>query len=573
MKRKRYSLLLFFCFIPFFVSADLFDTQTNEARVQVFELNLNEKVSQDPASLSSEERTLFENAYNITPETFYKANQQGLISDEEKSLGNIFTATRAVIAPETITDADKKRIESDYGVPYNAWLQSTDSQRTHFKQTADQNLLDSIISVNSVVDKLSNDPNSLSDEESQYLQKKLGVSPSEFSNLSQEEQEILIEEKRLERAGQFRENVINNLPESTNVTNIKPQPFGYTPLPGTDIPGLTDSVTGNSFSSILSSAYEFLIGFAAVLAVVMIFYAGFRYTTTSSSDAKSEAKARILAAIGGLLLALSSWLILNTIDSDLVGADLIFSEFNQGKIEFELMTREGFEAYRDRYNLALTYSEYQQTGSLSGGATEAGFGGLSGNYSSYGTSGARFDLKNTYYYVAYESDYPGGARHTVKKNGGGDFGKVSHSFCVNLDIEGTGILKNGVTINFAREGAGTQGQCTGTTRHYYEEVGPSAPFGYGNVGKNPLRPFRSAAVDNSIIPKKSILFIPQTKGMQLPNGGTHDGYWVADDTGSRIRQNNIDLFIGKKSNASYLHTQGIKGDKIQELEAYIVGRE
>jgi 3D (Asp-Asp-Asp) domain-containing protein len=55
---------------------------------------------------------------------------------------------------------------------------------------------------------------------------------------------------------------------------------------------------------------------------------------------------------------------------------------------------------------------------------------------------------------------------------------------------------------------------------------------------------RTAAVDKTLIPKGSILYIPQTVGLKMPDGSVHDGYWYASDTGGAIKGKRIDLFTG-----------------------------
>jgi 3D (Asp-Asp-Asp) domain-containing protein len=55
---------------------------------------------------------------------------------------------------------------------------------------------------------------------------------------------------------------------------------------------------------------------------------------------------------------------------------------------------------------------------------------------------------------------------------------------------------------------------------------------------------RTAAVDVSLIPKRTLLFIKETVGLQMPDGSIHDGYWYASDTGGAIKGPRIDLFTG-----------------------------
>lgn len=56
---------------------------------------------------------------------------------------------------------------------------------------------------------------------------------------------------------------------------------------------------------------------------------------------------------------------------------------------------------------------------------------------------------------------------------------------------------------------------------------------------------RTAAVDKTLIPKRSILFIKETVGMKMPDGSIHDGYWYASDVGGAIKGKRIDLYTGK----------------------------
>jgi 3D (Asp-Asp-Asp) domain-containing protein len=56
---------------------------------------------------------------------------------------------------------------------------------------------------------------------------------------------------------------------------------------------------------------------------------------------------------------------------------------------------------------------------------------------------------------------------------------------------------------------------------------------------------RTAAVDRTLIPRRTVLFIKETVGLPLPGGGVHDGYWYASDVGGAIKGERIDLFTGK----------------------------
>ncbi|WP_369059108.1 3D domain-containing protein [Caulobacter sp. 73W] len=55
---------------------------------------------------------------------------------------------------------------------------------------------------------------------------------------------------------------------------------------------------------------------------------------------------------------------------------------------------------------------------------------------------------------------------------------------------------------------------------------------------------RTAAIDSKLIPRRTVLFIKETVGLPMPDGGMHDGYWYASDVGGAIKGERIDLFTG-----------------------------
>jgi 3D (Asp-Asp-Asp) domain-containing protein len=60
----------------------------------------------------------------------------------------------------------------------------------------------------------------------------------------------------------------------------------------------------------------------------------------------------------------------------------------------------------------------------------------------------------------------------------------------------------------------------------------------------PVSPMRTVATDQALVARHSIIFIKETVGMPLPDGGAHDGYWYVSDVGGAIRGDRIDLFTG-----------------------------
>lgn len=82
---------------------------------------------------------------------------------------------------------------------------------------------------------------------------------------------------------------------------------------------------GTNFSVYVKGLFALLIGIAAVLAVIMIVIGGVEYMSTDAVSGKSEGKDKITQALYGLFLAIACWLILYTINPNLLNFDVINS--------------------------------------------------------------------------------------------------------------------------------------------------------------------------------------------------------------------------------------------------------
>ncbi len=90
----------------------------------------------------------------------------------------------------------------------------------------------------------------------------------------------------------------------------------YTPLEPTAFGGnLTASTTLGQF---LSEAFQFGLAIAAALAVIMIVWGGVEIMLSESPMGKTNGKEKVWNAIWGLVLALVSWLILYTINPEIL---------------------------------------------------------------------------------------------------------------------------------------------------------------------------------------------------------------------------------------------------------------
>lgn len=111
------------------------------------------------------------------------------------------------------------------------------------------------------------------------------------------------------------------------------------------IPGISEVNPANTdLGDYLNIIIKFAIGFAGALAVIMMVLGGIQYMSTDALSGKSEGRERITYALGGLLLALASYLILNTINPNLInlhleirGVEVVVLPPVNDPFEFELL--------------------------------------------------------------------------------------------------------------------------------------------------------------------------------------------------------------------------------------------
>ncbi len=83
-----------------------------------------------------------------------------------------------------------------------------------------------------------------------------------------------------------------------------------------------DPAQPNNLSVYLNIMIRLFIGICAVLAVIMIVVGGLQYMTNELISSKEQGKERIMNAIYGLILALGAYMLLYTINPDLLKTDL-----------------------------------------------------------------------------------------------------------------------------------------------------------------------------------------------------------------------------------------------------------
>lgn len=140
----------------------------------------------------------------------------------------------------------------------------------------------------------------------------------------------------------------------------------------------------------------------------------------------------------------------------------------------------------------------------------------------------------TFYWLIDESSsrYSKGKENAVLRDVHGNvIAKTRRQFKLDLVREGSGWLRDGRTVMF-------QKKVGGESRFRIT----SSKYGLSSNGC-PLVPFRTIAVDPHFIKIGSRVYLPQLKGMVLPDGTVHDGMFIAADRG-HFSGKHLDFFIG-----------------------------
>jgi 3D (Asp-Asp-Asp) domain-containing protein len=151
-------------------------------------------------------------------------------------------------------------------------------------------------------------------------------------------------------------------------------------------------------------------------------------------------------------------------------------------------------------------------------------------------------FKLTYYYIAVQSDYSGAADTAMYARDGSVLATMPLKFVKASRLEGTGKLSDGRALNWA-------GKCAYSEYGCFTVLDSKYSNGRGASGRG-LSPYKSIAVDPSVVPLGTRVYIPELAGKTMPDGSVHDGWVQADDTGGAILGNHIDFFV--QDRAAYL---------------------
>lgn len=154
--------------------------------------------------------------------------------------------------------------------------------------------------------------------------------------------------------------------------------------------------------------------------------------------------------------------------------------------------------------------------------------------------------RNTYY--DFPTEAPGPKEATIYDATCKPIAQVTQAFHDSVCVQGSGRLGSGATVSFAKRGCECAAVCPRTGQKVcFEALDPARfPSGRGATGR-PITPLRSVAVDSTVIPLGTVLFVPEFVGLPRGDGTPHDGCFIAEDRGLKVVGRQIDVFTGDPS--------------------------
>jgi 3D (Asp-Asp-Asp) domain-containing protein len=155
-------------------------------------------------------------------------------------------------------------------------------------------------------------------------------------------------------------------------------------------------------------------------------------------------------------------------------------------------------------------------------------------------------FKNTYYDFPSESDFAGESLNLM--NGScQSIASVPRTFYESVCVQGSGTLKAGGTVSFAKRDCACAAECPRTGQRICFDLLDKRqfPWGRGATGKG-ITPLVTVAVDSTIIPLGTPLYIPEYDGIVRDTSGAtkHDGCFLAEDRGLAVKGQHVDVFTG-----------------------------
>jgi len=157
-------------------------------------------------------------------------------------------------------------------------------------------------------------------------------------------------------------------------------------------------------------------------------------------------------------------------------------------------------------------------------------------------------FRNTYYDFPSESDFSG-ETVALKNPRCKTIKNVARAFYESLCVQGSGTLKSGSTVSFAKRDCECAELCPRTGQHIcFDELDAKAyPWGRGATGRA-ITPLLTVAVDSDLIPLDTPVYIPEYDGIprDAAESAVHDGCFIAQDRGVRVKGEHVDVFTGHR---------------------------
>jgi 3D (Asp-Asp-Asp) domain-containing protein len=158
-------------------------------------------------------------------------------------------------------------------------------------------------------------------------------------------------------------------------------------------------------------------------------------------------------------------------------------------------------------------------------------------------------FRNTYYDFPSEADYKGESV-ALKDPRCKTIRDVPRGFHDAVCVQGSGTLTSGNTVSFAKRDCECAQVCPRTKQQIcFDELDARRfPWGRGATGL-PITPLLTVAVDTDVIPLNTAVYIPEFDGVPRDVGQTamHDGCFVAQDRGLRVKGKHVDVFTGEEA--------------------------
>jgi 3D (Asp-Asp-Asp) domain-containing protein len=195
------------------------------------------------------------------------------------------------------------------------------------------------------------------------------------------------------------------------------------------------------------------------------------------------------------------------------------------------------------------------------------------------------DLLPTMYYIAKESEvnckgkygnatFNGTERTNIREMDGSVIANVCTRFARVLAMEGSAIMKDRGQGEY---GVNYAGVVNGEKRFHHLD---RCFYGEGVKRDLCLLPYHTIAADLKAHPVGEIVYVPKAVGLLLPDGSTHEGYFIVRDTGRAfegIGASRVDLFTGLDPDysnvfqrAGFHHKSPMKAFKIKGPSADLV---